>query len=133
MPDETTACQETWDGVCIETFVGVTAREPFQFLEEDDDGVEQNQDISGWDMKLIVTEGPPESPGTTVHEFTLANGGIERDDDEATFTLVLDEDVASEIDAGRYSFRAELYVTGETVPFDIPFRGWFLHRRSGRS
>ncbi len=132
MATETERCEETSDNVCIDTFYGVTAREPFQFLEEDDDGVEQNQDISGWDLVVVVTEGPPESPGTEVRSFTLANDGIERDDDEATFTLIVDDEAAEEIDPGRYSFRAELYVTGETVPFDIPFRGWFNHRRSGR-
>ncbi len=132
MPTEYTDCGEAWDSVCIETFYGVTHREPFQFLEEDEDGVQTEQDISGWDLKIVVTEGPVEYPGATIHEFTIANGGIERDDGEATFTMVMDDDVAEDIDIGKYSYRAELYVTGETVPFEIPFRGEFHHRRSGR-
>jgi hypothetical protein len=125
-------CDETVDNVTIKTFVGVVHLEPFAFLEQNEDGTPGDPlDISTWRLEIAVTEGTPEYPGTEIHRFTAANGGITKDTPTGTFTLVMTTAVADSITAKRYAMHSALFDGTDTDPFDIPFRGWLHHRLSG--
>jgi hypothetical protein len=127
-------CGETTNSVTIKSYVGVALSEPFAFLEQNDDGTPGDPlDIAGWKLEVVISNGTAEYPTTEVLRFTQADGTITRDNGTGTFTVVLTAAAALALAPKRYAFRAMLFLTGETTPFDLPFRGNWIHQVSGEA